>query len=142
LLGIGVAGLVGTTIIGAILKRGLYPVLIGISVLMAILALLLIPLGGWLWPVAGLLALWGLVATAAPVGWWSWIAQVLPAEAEAGGGLMVAVIQLAIAFGSIVGGVLFDHHGYPSTFMASAAVLLVGAYLTARTARLSPEPRP
>jgi predicted MFS family arabinose efflux permease len=139
LLGIGVAGVVGTTVIGTVLKRGLYPALIGISVLMAVLALMLIPLGGLLWPVAGLLALWGLVATAAPVGWWSWIAQVVPAEAEAGGGLMVAVIQLAIALGSTVGGVLFDHHGYQSTFMASAAVLLFGAFLFVRTARLAPE---
>jgi len=142
LLGIGVAGLVGTTLIGMVLKRGLYPVLIGIPVLMASLALLLIPLSAWVWPVAGLLALWGLVATAAPVGWWSWIAQALPAEAEAGGGLMVAVIQLAIALGSTMGGALFDHIGYQSTFMASAAVLLVGAYLTALTGRISPEAQP
>lgn len=142
LLGIGLAGLVGTTLIGAVLKRGLYPVLIGIPVLMAGLALLLIPLSAWVWPVAGLLALWGLVATAAPVGWWSWIAQALPAEAEAGGGLMVAVIQLAIALGSTMGGALFDHIGYQGTFMASAAVLLLGAYLTTRTARLSPEAKP
>ena len=142
LLGIGVAGLVGTTLIGAVLRHGLYPVLIGIPVLMAILALLLIPLSGWAWPVAGLLALWGLVATAAPVGWWSWIAKALPADAEAGGGLMVAVVQLAIALGSTMGGVLFDHLGYQSTFMASAAVLLVGAYLTARTSRISPKAQP
>jgi predicted MFS family arabinose efflux permease len=139
LLGIGVAGLVGTTLIGTVLKRGLYRVLIGIPVLMAILALLLIPLSGWVWPVAGLLALWGLVATAAPVGWWSWIAQALPADAEAGGGLMVAVIQLAIALGSTMGGVLFDHLGYKSTFMASAAVLFAAAYLSARTGRATAE---
>jgi predicted MFS family arabinose efflux permease len=34
------------------------------------------------------------------VGWWNWIAQALPEDAEAGGGLMVAVIQLTIALGS------------------------------------------
>jgi predicted MFS family arabinose efflux permease len=109
---------------------------------MAALALALIPLSGRLWPAAALLALWGVVATAAPVGWWSWIAQVLPAEAEAGGGLMVAVIQLAIALGSTLGGFLLDHTGYQSTFMASAALLLLGAYVTALTARLSPESTP
>lgn len=38
-----------------------------------------------------------MLATAAPTGWWTWIARTLPDNAEAGGGLMVAVIQLAIA---------------------------------------------
>jgi predicted MFS family arabinose efflux permease len=69
------------------------------------------------------------------VGWWSWIAQVLPRNAEAGGGLMVAVIQLAIASGSTVGGLLFDSRGYQSTFVASAAVLVLAAFLTVLTSR-------
>ena len=46
-----------------------------------------------------LLSLWGLLATAAPTGWWTWIARTLPEDAETGGGLMVAVIQLSIAPG-------------------------------------------
>ena len=54
----------------------------------------------------------GPMATAAPVGWWSWFAEVMPHNAEAGGGLMVAVIQLAIALGSAMGGLLFDSTGY------------------------------
>ena len=48
---------------------------------------------------------------------------------------MVAVIQLAIALGSTVGGLLFDSTGYRSTFMASAAVLLVAAFLAFLTSR-------
>lgn len=137
LLGIGLAGFVGTVVIGVLLKQGLYRTLIAIPVLMAVIALTLIPLGAWVWPVAIALALWGLLATAAPVGWWSWIAKALPEDAEAGGGLMVAVIQLAIALGSTVGGMLFDHSGYRSTFVASAAVLLLGAGLTLLTSRAS-----
>lgn len=136
LLGIGVTGFVGTLVIGGFLGRGLYRTLIVIPVLMAVIALALIPLGAWVLPAAILFALWGLLATAAPVGWWSWIAEALPADAEAGGGLMVAVIQLAIALGSTVGGVLFDHSGYQSTFVASAAVLLFGAFLTLLTSRV------
>lgn len=135
LLGIGVTGFVGTLVIGSFLGRGLYRTLIVIPVLMAVIALALIPLGAWVLPAAILFALWGLLATAAPVGWWSWIAEALPADAEAGGGLMVAVIQLAIALGSTAGGVLFDHSGYRSTFVASTIVLLFGAFLTVLTAR-------
>lgn len=135
LLGIGVAGVIGTAIIGTFLKQGLYRTLIVIPVLMAAIALALIPFGTGLGTSAALLAMWGLLATAAPVGWWSWIAQALPGDAEAGGGLMVAVIQLAIALGSTIGGMLFDGSGYQGTFVMSAAVLLLGAFLTLLASR-------
>lgn len=82
-----------------------------------------------------LACLWGLVATAAPVGWWSWIAKTSPENAEAGGGLVVAVIQLSIALGSTVGGVFFDGMGYQATFTASAVPLTVAATLAVLTAR-------
>jgi predicted MFS family arabinose efflux permease len=135
LLGIGVAGFIGTATIGVFLRRSVYRALIVIPVLMAVIALALIPFGAWVGGVAVLLALWGLLATAAPVGWWSWIAETMPNDAEAGGGLMVAVVQLAIALGSTAGGMLFDSSGYRSTFVASAAVLLAGAFLTLLTSR-------
>ena len=82
-----------------------------------------------------LLGLWGLIATAAPVGWWSWLAKALPKDAEAGGGLMVAVIQLSIALGSSVGGLLFDGSGYRMTFFASAILLVLAAVLALFTSR-------
>lgn len=102
---------------------------------MALIALALIPLGASIADVGALLGVWGLIATAAPVGWWSWIAEAMPQSAEAGGGLMVAVIQLSIALGSTVGGLLFDTSGYRSTFVASAVVLLLAAFLTFLTSR-------
>jgi predicted MFS family arabinose efflux permease len=84
-----------------------------------------------------LLGVWGLVATAAPVGWWTWLAKVLPDDAEAGGGLMVAIIQLAIALGAIVGGWVFDLSGYRATFESSAAVLSAAALLAWLAGRAS-----
>ncbi len=135
LLVIGVAGFIGTALIGAVLKRGLYGTLFTIPILMAVIALALIPFGAWVAAVVVLLGLWGLLATSAPVGWWSWIAEAMPHDAEAGGGLMVAVIQLAIALGSTLGGLLFDSAGYRSTFLASAAVLLIAAFLAFLTSR-------
>lgn len=138
LLVIGASGFIGTLIISRFLRRSLFRTLTAITVLMALIALALIPFGSSTLVVAVLLGLWGLLATAAPVGWWSWIAHALPNNAEAGGGLMVAVIQLAIALGSILGGLLFDSHGYKSTFIASAVVLLLGAVATVLTSRLTP----
>ncbi len=135
LLAIGVSGFIGTVVIGAFLKHGVYRTLMVVPVSMAVIALGLIFIGDRLGAMAVLLSLWGLFATAAPVGWWSWIAQAMPGDAEAGGGLMVAVIQLAIALGSTFGGVLFDSNGYQATFIASAAVLLLAALLTLATSR-------
>ncbi|MCM3373148.1 hypothetical protein M3640_21035, partial [Bacillus velezensis] len=82
LLVIGVAGFIGTALIGAVLKLGLYRTLIVIPVLMALIALALIPLGASIADVGALLGVWGLIATAAPVGWWSWIAEAMPQSAE------------------------------------------------------------
>lgn len=133
LLVIGSTGFIGTLIIGRFLRRSLFQTLIVIPVLMALIALALIPFGHSTFVVGALLGLWGLLATAAPVGWWSWVAQAMPNNAEAGGGLMVAVIQLSIALGSTVGGLQFDSHGYQRTFFASAIVLLLGAAVTVLT---------
>ncbi len=130
LLTMGVAGFIGSTAIGTLLKWGFYRALIGIPILMAAIAMALTVFGSEVAAVATLLGVWGLVATAAPVAWWSWLAKTLPDDPEAGGGLMVAVVQLAIALGSTIGGQLFDASGYQSTFIASAVVLLTAAFLT------------
>lgn len=142
LLVIGSTGFIGTLIIGRFLRRSLFQTLIVIPVLMALIALALIPFGHSTFVVGALLGLWGLLATAAPVGWWSWVAQAMPNNAEAGGGLMVAVIQLSIALGSTVGGLLFDSHGYQRTFFASAIVLLLGAAVTVLTSHATPSRAP
>ncbi|MBN9339389.1 MAG: MFS transporter, partial [Comamonadaceae bacterium] len=135
LLVIGVAGFAGTTLVGAVLRRGFYATLAAIPLLMAAIAAALMAWGGWTAAAMALLGVWGLVATAAPVGWWAWVPRTFPHDAEAGDGLMVAMIQLSIALGSTVGGLLFDGIGYRGTFIASAGMLLLSAVLTASASR-------
>lgn len=135
LLVLGLAGLAGTFLIEALLKNGLYRTLIVIPMLMAVIALALVSFGSSAATTTVLLGLWGLVATAAPVGWWTWLARTLPDAAEAGGGLMVAIIQLAIASGATVGGLVFDLNGYRATFELSATLLGVAAVLAFLAAR-------
>ena len=129
LLALGLAGLVGTYLIGAMLKRRLYGVLIAIPLAMAAIAVALIAFGRWPLGTALLLGGWGLVGTPAPVGWGTWLSKTLPRDAEAGGGLMVAVIQLAVTLGATLGGFLFDLSGFRSTFGLSAAMLCASALL-------------
>lgn len=141
LLMMGVTGFIGTTLIGAFLKDSLYRTLITIPVLMAVIASALVAFGGGVAVTTLLLGIWGLFATAAPVGWWTWVARTLPDDAEAGGGLMVAIVQLAITLGAVVGGTLFDTSGYQATFGVSTVLLVIGAllaFLASRTDRLQP----
>lgn len=135
LLGIGVAGLIGTTFVGQILSRSVHAVLITIPLLMAGIAAALLIWGSSLLVTGVLLVGWGLVATSAPVGWFTWLSKTLPKDAEAGGGLMVAVIQMAITIGATAGGLLYDVQGYQATFIASALIMLVGAGVAAVASR-------
>ncbi|ULH18370.1 MFS transporter (plasmid) [Deinococcus sp. KNUC1210] len=125
----GGAGLLGTTLIGVLLRNRLYSMLIVMPMLMAVVAVTLTVFGHAPILVGVLLGVWGLIGTAAPVAWWTWLSKVLPDDAEAGGGLMVAVIQLAITLGATTGGLLYDRSGYQSTFVFSAVALCASAFL-------------
>lgn len=135
LLVVGIAGFIGSALIGRFLKNSLYQSLIVIPTLMAVMALALMVFGKSMVITGLILGLWGLVATAAPVAWWTWLSRNLPRDAEAGGGLMVAVIQLAITLGATLGGVLFDLSGYQASFGTSAALLSIAALLAIFAAR-------
>ncbi|MFC4456664.1 MFS transporter [Deinococcus sonorensis] len=125
----GAGGLLGTVLISVMLRTRLYSVLISMPLLMAVIAVALTLYGASPIAVGVLLAGWGLIGTAAPVGWSTWMSRVLHDDAEAGGGLMVAVIQLAITLGATAGGLLYDRSGYQSTFVFSAAALCASALL-------------
>ncbi|MCK1312097.1 MULTISPECIES: MFS transporter [unclassified Bradyrhizobium] len=129
LLIMGIAGLLGTSFIGLLLKTRLYGLLIAMPLFMALIAAGLILFGGAVPAVAALLAGWGLIGTAAPVGWWTWLSKMLPDDAERGGGLMVAIIQLAITLGATIGGFFYDGSGYQSTFSVSATILCASSLL-------------
>lgn len=132
-LALGLAGIAGTWVVSRLLRAQLYSLLIAIPAVMAVLAVLMIELAGLPIAVGALIVLWGFFATAAPVGWGTWLARTLGPEAEAGGGLQVAVIQLAIMAGAAIGGVIFDGLGWRFTF-ALAAVGLTGSALCAAVA--------
>ena len=139
LLGFGVANFAGTLIAGLLLERSLrmtlmlMPLVIGA----AGLALAILPAG---LPTRTLLvALWGLAFGGVPVGWSTWLARSVPDEAESAGGLLVAAVQLAIASGAALGGVIFGLSGAVGVFTAGGLLLLLTSGLiflgVARTAR-------
>jgi predicted MFS family arabinose efflux permease len=136
LLVLGVSGFAGTALIGRFLGEGLLTTLAVIPAVMVVISVALALFGASLDVTTFLLAAWGLVATAAPVGWWTWLARTLPHDAEAGGGLMVAIVQLAITLGATLGGILLDRSGYPATFALSAVLLAAASVLALWMRRL------
>ncbi|MBK3746204.1 MFS transporter [Paraburkholderia aspalathi] len=137
LLLIGASGLIGTYLIGGLLRTRLYSYLVLIPFIMAIIAVAIIALGASVSAVAILLLAWGLVSTPAPVAWGTWLARALPEDADTGGGLMVAAIQLAITLGAGIGGVLFDSVGWWSPFAFGSMMLIGSSILACATWRVS-----
>jgi predicted MFS family arabinose efflux permease len=135
LLAMGIAGVVGTWLIGRMAARSLALPIIVAPLALSAIACGLVAFGQSPWPTAALLTVWGMIGTGAPVAWWTWVARRFPNDAEAAGGLLVAVVQLAITVGAAGGGLLFDAAGYRATFLASAGLLGASALLGALDAK-------
>jgi len=135
LLIVGASGLLGTVLIGRVLNRSLYATVVVLPAAMALAAVALTLFGTSVAATAILLAVWGVAGTPAPVAWGTWLSRTVPDEAEAGGGLMVAVIQLAITLGATVGGIVFDAAGVIPDFLCSAALLGIAAIAAFGVAR-------
>ncbi|MFS2223947.1 MFS transporter [Pantoea sp. B65] len=127
LLGFGVANFAGTLLAGVLLERNLHLTLMMTPLVMGVMALALVLLGFAPFVDALLIALWGMAFGAVPVGWSTWLTRTMPDDAESGGGLMVAAVQLAITVGAAAGGAIFNLGGAKGVFIASALALLIAA---------------
>ncbi|GAA0497871.1 MFS transporter [Pigmentiphaga daeguensis] len=138
LLGFGLANFVGTSLSGLLLQRSLRMTLLLMPLAMGGIGLVLAGMGTLPWVVAALVALWGMAFGAVPVAWSTWLTRVVPDEAESGGGLIVAAVQLAITVGAAAGGVAFDAGGAQGVFAGSSVLLLGAALVIVRGARRGP----
>lgn len=138
LLGLGLAGFVGTYGASALLGRHLYRLLALLPLALAVTTLAFLWFGHRLWPAALLLIVWGALNATIPVAWSTWLAQGIADEPDAGGGLMVAAIQLAIMLGAGLGGVLLDHLSLSATWLGGALMLLLAALVVGSGRRLRP----
>lgn len=128
LLGFGIANFVGTSLAGLVLERNLRAMLLAMPLLMGAIAIGLVTINHLPAAHAVLVALWGMAFGGVPVAWSTWITRTVPDQAESGGGLIVAGVQLAISLGAALGGAIFDAGGARGVF-AGSALVLVGAAL-------------
>ena len=127
LLVFGVAGIAGNFVTGAALARSVPTTLVSGGVVLAA-AIALLPLVAHL-PVAvfALLVVWGLVWGGLPLGLQTWMVQATPAGAEAGLAMFVTTLQVALAVGSTIGGVVVTAAGIGVDFGLAAIVALLGS---------------
>lgn len=110
-LGSGLASVVGAMLAVRVLGRDLGRALIAMPALVFAATVGVMFFGTSLWVVAALVAVIGWAFSIIPVGWTTWVTQVVPTQAEAGGGGFVATTQLAITIGAALGGAALDGYG-------------------------------
>lgn len=127
LLGLGLAGFIGTYCASRLIGKHLYLTLAALPLTLSAVTLLLLFTGRHLWPTALVLLLWGIVNASISVVWALWLSKGVADNPEAGGGLMVAFIQLAIMLGASLGGSLLDHFSLTTTWYGGVIILLAAA---------------
>lgn len=127
LLVFGISGIVGNFAASATLDRSVLGTLV-VGGLALAAAVALLPLAAHVsLAVFALLVVWGLVWGGLPLGLQTWMAGATPEGAEAGLAMFVTTIQVALAVGSSLGGVVVSVSGLPADFGFAAVVALLGS---------------
>ena len=140
LLGLGLAGFVGTSGASALVKKHLYLMLGALPVLLAGVTMWMLLTQHILWSVALAMIAWGTINSAIPVCWSTWLSIGISDEPESGGGLLVGSIQLAIMSGGAFGGYLLDRVSITGTLVGGSLLLLLSAAVVGDGKRLRPKP--
>lgn len=125
LLAYGVAGIVGNFVAGATAGTRLRTTMTVAAALVAV-SVVLLPFVAGSTPVAiALVVLWGLAWGGLPLMLQLRVVDSIPdRETEAGLGILVSVIQIALAAGSLAGGALADGPGVSTAFVVAAVLML------------------
>jgi len=125
----GVAGLFGAFAGERALARSLRGGFAATVLLVATALFLAVLYGASPYFAIPLVVLWGFAFGAVPLGVQLWLYQAAPERFEIGSAMMVTVFEVALALGAFGGGLLVDHSGIRSAFLAGG-VLAVAAALT------------
>jgi predicted MFS family arabinose efflux permease len=126
LLGFGMIGFFSNFAVSSTVTRNLK---VSLAVMVSLLLFALVSLPLLQHSTIGVVALvlaWGISFGALPLCFSIWIQRATPDSPEAGSALFVSIIQVAIALGSLVGGVVVDHVGISADFMLGSGLALLG----------------
>ncbi|MGC4938205.1 MFS transporter [Kribbella sp. DT2] len=123
----GVGGILGTLIGGSLVARSVIGSLTGAAALVGIIVLALPLLDPAPVAVGILIVAWGLIWGVIPLAAQIYLLKAAPRTQEAAASVAVATMQLSIAAGSALGGLLVDSTTLRATFLVAGAVLIVSA---------------
>ncbi|MBW0445186.1 MFS transporter [bacterium M00.F.Ca.ET.228.01.1.1] len=126
LLGFGIIGFFSNFAVSSTVTRSL-KISLGAMISLLMFALVLLPTLQQ--SSAGVIALvlaWGVAFGALPLCFSMWIQRATPDSPEAGSALFVSIIQVAIAVGSLVGGIVVDQVGIAPDFLFGSGLALLG----------------
>jgi len=127
LLVFGIAGIAGNFVAGVTLSRSVIGTLSIAKFVLAAAVVLLPLLAHSVVGVFILLVVWGIVWGALPLAAQTWMAGASPSGVESGLALFVTTIQLAIAAGSVLGGIAVTQLGLAADFWLAGGVAVIGA---------------
>jgi predicted MFS family arabinose efflux permease len=127
LLGYGAAGFVGNFVAGSLAQRHVRGALTGFSLMLGG-AVILLPLAGTT-PVSAtiLVVVWGLAFGGVPVCLQTWMFKAAPDLTESTGAVFICVLQLALAGGALLGGMVVDSFGLATTMTLAGIAALATA---------------
>jgi predicted MFS family arabinose efflux permease len=126
LLLFGVAGIGGNAVAGGTLSRSVLGTTGVAGTVLGATVVLLPELAHWAPGAVALVAVWGFVWGGLPLAMQTWMSSASPGDPETGLALFVTTIQLALAAGSVLGGVAVTAFGIPADFRLAGAVALLG----------------
>jgi predicted MFS family arabinose efflux permease len=139
LFAFGAAGMIGNFAAGAALSRRVHRSVLVIAVSLAVVMPLFVLLGRTTVGGAILLILWGLAYGGVSVGLQTWMIKAAPQAVEAASALWVAVFNLSIGLGALVGGVIVDALTLQGVLWLGGACALAAA-LAVRSTRTDENP--
>jgi predicted MFS family arabinose efflux permease len=126
LLGFGIIGFFSNFAVSSTVTRSL-KISLGAMISLLLFALVLLPVLQHSPPgVIALVLAWGVAFGALPLCFSIWIQRATPDSPEAGSALFVSIIQVAIAVGSLVGGIVVDQVGIATDLLFGSGLALLG----------------
>ncbi|MBO1413624.1 MFS transporter [Streptomyces sp. FH025] len=127
LFGFGVAGMIGNFVAGSALSRKVHRSVLAIALSLTVAMPLFVLLGRTTITGIILLIVWGLAYGGVSVGLQTWMIKAAPQAVEAASSLWVAVFNLSIGLGALVGGVIVDALSVQGVLWLGGACALVAA---------------
>jgi predicted MFS family arabinose efflux permease len=125
----GVGGILGTLLGSPIVSRALVGSLAGAAGVVGLIVLGLPVLHPVPVVVGALVVGWGLVWGVIPLAAQVWLLKAVPDSPEAAASVSVSTMQISIAAGSALGGVLVDSTSLRAVFITGGAVLIASALI-------------